>query len=209
MRSAYNCRVKWFVFSSHAVMLSVVHLGPIERDHLLGEISAYYVPKDQDAWSGRGDELADLLWDRGIFLNTPKIMERLRKSRDAGASLPHCDLDIDQKFGGMGVFDEAQEHPVPNHLYEVYCPECGQDVRDASYGAWSTESELALKDRNVDCPFCDSVSATSDLQFGDSMCFARFYVWVTDCDQDQWDPKFRKTLEQIVGPCQEYWEWST
>lgn len=175
----------------------------------MGELSVYYVPNDQEAWSGRGDELADRLWDVGIFLETSVIMDRLGTFRDEGRVLPECALNIDQKFGGMGVSDENEDHPVPNYLYEITCPNCGHDVMDAVYNTWASESDAAPKDRKIECPSCDAESAAGDLQFGEPMCFARFYVWVSDCEQEEWDPNFRKVLEKIVGPCQEYWEWST
>lgn len=166
------------------------------------------MPDCQDAWSGRSEELADLLWEHGIFLDTPKIVDRLRAFRDEGRPFPECNLDINQKFGGMGVSDEAEDHPVPNHLYEITCSNCGHNVMGAAYDAWATESDLALKDRKIICPSCNSTSATADLRYGEAMSFARFYVWVSDCDQENWDPNFRKILEQLIGSCQEYWEWS-
>lgn len=175
----------------------------------MGESSVYYVPDCQDAWSGRGEELADLLWNFGIFLDTPKTMDRLRAFRDESRPIPECNLDINQKFGGMGVSDESEDHPVPNHLYEITCSNCGHNVMDAAYDIWATESDIVLKDRTIICPSCNATSATGDLRYGEAMSFARFYVWVSDCDQENWDPNSRKILEQLIGPCQEYWEWST
>ena len=123
--------------------------------------------------------------------------------------MPECHLDINQKFGGMGVSDESEDHPVPNYLHDIRCPECGHDATDAAYDAWGAESDLAFKDRMITCPSCSSTATTKDLHYGESMSFARFYVFASDCDQADWDPNFRDMLEQIVGSCHEYWEWST
>jgi hypothetical protein len=38
---------------------------------------------------------------------------------------------------------------------------------------------------------------------------AGFYVYVSDCDPDDWDARFKEVLEGVVGPCDEFWEWST
>jgi hypothetical protein len=175
----------------------------------MGQTSVYYVPESQDAWAGRGEELADRMWNLGVFLATPRIMQQLRTFRDRGQPLPDCQLDIHQKFGCMGVSDELDEHPVPNYVYDVKCPSCAADVTEAAYDAWASDSELSPKERPVKCPACGSIWPAEDLRFGEPMEFARFYVFVSDCEQEDWDPKFRKALEVIVGPCREYWEWST
>jgi hypothetical protein len=175
---------------------------------MMGEISVYYVPDDQAACSSRARELAEFFWQYGIFLDTTEINERLLAERNAGRSLPHCHLNIDQKFGGMGVSDEM-EVPVPNYLYEIACPVCEADIVDACYAAWSCDSDVECKDRVVICDACGASSTTKDLKFGEPMTFARFFVFVSDCDRENWDPGFRTLLEQLLGPCSEYWEWST
>jgi hypothetical protein len=175
----------------------------------MGETSVYYVPKNQDACSGRSQELADKMWNLGVFLQTPEIMERVRSFRESGTPLPECKFDLYQKFGDMGIADEMDEHPVPNYVYDIKCPSCEADVMDATYEAWGSDSEVSPKQRSVTCPSCGASHAARDLQFGQPMTFARFYVFVSDCEQDEWDPNFRKTLEGIVGPCSEFWEWST
>ncbi len=175
----------------------------------MGQVSVYYVPENQDTWLERGEELADRLWDYGVFLETPAIMDRIRAFRDADRPFPVCDLDINKKFGGMGVVDESTEHPVPNYLYEIKCPKCSAKVMDTVYEVWEEGSEAALPDRAITCPVCDSISCTKDLNYGESVEFARFYIYVSDCEQEGWDANFRKLLEGIVGPCREYWEWST
>lgn len=175
----------------------------------MGETSVYYVPKNQDAWSGRTEELADKMWNLGVFFETPRIMDRLHSFQEAGNRLPHCNLDIYQKFGGMGVVDEPDDHPVPNYVYDIKCPSCEADMMDAAYDAWGSDSEVSASQRPVTCPDCGSTHATEDLRIGEPMTFARFYVFVSDCEQEEWDPDFRKALEGIVGPCSEFWEWST
>ena len=146
-----------------------------------------------------------------ISLICPSIAKCLvtKNLHREGRQFPVCDLDIDQKFGGMGVSDESEDHPVPNSLYDIQCPHCGNDLMDAAYDAWNTESDLALMDRVIECSQCNSSTVTKSLKYGESMSFARFYVFVSDCDQEEWDPRFRKMLEMILGPCNEYWEWST
>jgi hypothetical protein len=175
----------------------------------MGETCVYYVPENQDAWSGRAQELADKMWNLGIFLETPRIMERLRSFRESGSRLPDCTLDIYQKFGGMGVTDESDDHPVPNYVYDIRCPSCQTDMMGVTYDAWGSDSDASAKQRPVTCPGCGSTHAAKDLRIGEPMTFARFYVFVSDCEQDEWDPNFRKALEGIVGPCSEFWEWST
>lgn len=75
-----------------------------------------------------------------------------------------------------------------------------------------TDSDRAgqeLRERVVACPSCRRRSRADGLRYGEAMTFARFYVWALDVDQELWDPRFRSLLESIVGPCDEYWEWST
>jgi hypothetical protein len=175
----------------------------------MGQTSVYYVPENQGAWSGRSEELADKMWDRGVVLETPRIMERLRTFKETGRPIPDCALDIHQKFGGMGIADESDDLPIPNHVYDIKCPSCAADLMDVAYDAWASDSAISIKDRPVTCPACDSAHPSKDLRFGEPMSFARFYVFVSDCEQEEWDPNFRKVLESIVGPCREYWEWST
>lgn len=175
----------------------------------MGETSVFYVPKNQDDWSGRGGELADKLWSLGVFLETPPIIERLRAFMESGKPLPDCKLDIYQRFGGMGVADELEDDPVPNYVYDIKCPSCEVDIMDATYDAWDCDSNVSAKRCRVTCPACGSTHAAKDLRFGEPMTFARFYVFVSDCERDEWDPNFRKALEGIVGPCSEFWEWST
>lgn len=175
----------------------------------MGETSVYYVPKNQDAWSGRAEDLAEKMWHLGVFLQTPRTMERLSSLQESGSPLPDCDLDIDQKFGGMGIADEPEDDPVPNHLYDIKCPGCEADVMDAAYEAWNSDSEVGPKLRPVKCDSCGTTHPAKDLRFGEAMMFARFYVFVSDCEQEDWDPNFRKALEGVVGPCSEFWEWST
>ncbi|KAI9131309.1 hypothetical protein [Acaryochloris sp. CCMEE 5410] len=175
----------------------------------MGQVSVYYVPENQDQWSGCGEELAERLWEYGVFLKTPVILNRIRAFRDADRPFPDCDLDIKAKFGGMGIVDESKEHPVPNYLYEIKCPKCSSDVMDNVNEVCKEDSKTALQDRAITCPFCTSKLCIKDLNYVESMEFARFYVYVSDCDQEVWDPKFRQLLEGIVGPCHEYWEWST
>jgi hypothetical protein len=184
------------------------HPAPDERLPM-GETSVYYVPENQDAWHGRGKEVADKVWNLGVFVAMPHILQRLRMLRDAGQPLPHCDLDIYQKFGEIGVADELHDQPVPNYVYDIKCPSCAADVMDATYEAWGADSETSARECPVTCPACGTIHAAKDLRFGEPISFARFYVFVSDCDREEWDPDFRKALEGIVGPCREYWEWST
>lgn len=175
----------------------------------MSETSVYYVPVDQDAWCGRSDDLAERLWNHGVFLDTPVIMDRLDKFSEENRPLPECTLDIEHTFGEIGIADELLEEPVPNNLYGISCPKCGYDMMDLAYDAWSDESNIAPKERIVTCPDCNLSSTTEDLQYEERMEFARFYVFVSDCIQDDWNSNFFKLLEEILGPCREYWEHST
>jgi DNA-directed RNA polymerase subunit RPC12/RpoP len=169
----------------------------------------YYVPENEQAWIGRAEELADRLWSLGVFVASPKTLERIAAFRANGESLPKCDVDIQHKFGDIGIADANDYDPVPNYLYDIKCPFCAADVMQATYDVWGSESEIPAKNRLVTCPGCGSRHLAKDLRFGEPMSFARFYIFVSDCEQEEWDPRFRTVIEGIVGRCREYWEWAT
>ena len=176
----------------------------------MGQHSVYYVPKDQARWSGRAEVLAASLWTHGVFLSTPHITKRLRALRHNPDALPTCPLDIDHKFGFMGVCDEAQAHQVPNIPQDIACPVCGHDLTHVAIDVWEDEDDWeAPEDRIVDCPQCHSAQPSCALQHRSPLTFARFYVYVADCDPQDWDAGFRGLLEGILGPCEEFWEWAT
>lgn len=175
----------------------------------MGESCVYYVPEDQEAWSGRSDELAEKLCHFGIFLETSTILERLAEYSSKNSPLPECQLQIDELFGSIDISDELENHPVPNQLYDIRCPSCSADVTNETYDEWSSESNLPLSERKVFCSACKTTSSAKAMTFGEPMTFARFYVFVSDCDKERWDPNFRLMLEKIFGPCLEFWEWAT
>jgi hypothetical protein len=161
------------------------------------EVSVYYVPQEQDAWYGRGEMLIELLWHRGIFLR-PMASEK--------PPLPEYTIDIDDKFADMGLVDGEIAHPVPNLLYSISCPICSHDLTRETNEAWSKESAEEFAQRLVCCPHCQATTPTQQLRYMEPMIFARFYLWVSDCDPDDWPAGFRALLEEVVGPCQEFWE---
>ena len=172
----------------------------------MGQTSVYYVPKNQASWRGRKAALADQLWALGIVVDTETILERARMYKVEGRSLPDCDLDL--MCEGLGVVDE-DPHPVPNWQYDVTCPKCGGNMLDQFHEIMSRDSEKVCAEREAQCPQCRACTRLDALSYGDPMTFAGFYVQVSDCEPDNWDARFRPTLEGIVGPCDEFWEWST
>ena len=115
------------------------------------------------------------------------------------------------EFGGMGIADEVVAVLVPSSLYEVSCPDCGEDLLEATYASWGDEdqAERDLGDRSVACSSCDKVRAVRELKFGEPCEFARIYLWVSECERDSWAPGFLEVVESVLGECSGLWEWST
>jgi hypothetical protein len=175
----------------------------------MAETSVYFVPEAQDQWSGRGEELVDRLWEIGVIVSCEKNIARWKVLRETGESLPECAIDIAEKYADIGVTDNPTDEPVPNYSENIRCPACEADLLELTLERWDEDSEFNASDRMIQCPKCGTSNPASGLDFAEPKAFAKFYLFVSDCDLDEWDPNFRKALEGIVGPCQEYWEVAT
>lgn len=173
----------------------------------MGEIGVYYVPRNQEDCVGRGKELEERLWDLGAPLSSDRLEKRVRKFEKAGKPIPDCGLNI--PFSDMGLVDVPDHHPVPNHLYDLRCPFCAKDPGEVPIWGDEDETDMPLLDRPVHCDQCGSDFPVKNIKSGDAMTFARFYIFVSDCEREGWDPRFQSLLESVLGPCEEYWEWST
>ena len=97
----------------------------------MGEVTAYYIPEDQETLAGRGEALADLFLEQGIFLASrdDHIHTKLLEARKLGQALPESSHLF--TFAHMGLVDETLELPVPPHVYDAACPACGAEVYEA------------------------------------------------------------------------------
>lgn len=120
--------------------------------------SVYFVPEIQDKWFGKVEEVADIFWNKGIFLCTPNqhIYSRLKEFNAKGLAIP--DWNHDFGFLEMGITDEGRDIPI----------------KSDSGAVW-----------------------------------ARVYLWVTDIDDESWEPEFKTTVESILGPCNEFHLWES
>jgi DNA-directed RNA polymerase subunit RPC12/RpoP len=178
----------------------------------MGDVTAWYVPERQHELAGKAEEIADRFWKLGVFLSTPNdhIKARLRELTDKGIELPPWDHDF--SFVDMGIGDEAVSIPIPYNVYDASCPHCGAEVyeqfTDAVSEALTNDDDP--RDEHIRCPRCEFVfraSETAAPQTG--FAFARFYVWVSDIQDDDWDSSFKATVESVLGPCREIIAWDT
>lgn len=175
----------------------------------MGETSVYYVPRDEQRWIGHELEAAKQFWQAGIFVITPDnwaYEERARYRREARA-LPgwaYTFTFASMGFGGLGNWD-----PVPNAVYEQACPSCSGPIGDAMTELWNDESETPLPARSLVCPHCAAPVAAGAGIAPEPFVFSRFYLWVSDIDEVDWQPEFRNAVERVLGPCSVYQAWET
>ena len=176
----------------------------------MGEVTAYYIPEDQDVLSGRAEALADLFWEQGIFLASrdDHIHAKLLEARKLGQPLPESSHHF--SFGHMGLVDETVAVPVPPHVYDAACPACGAEVYEAFLEAMVHGEEAEFSDRPVLCAECGhGFSAAETVAHDPGFEFARIYLYVAEISDDDWEPDFRDTVESVLGPCREILAWDT
>ncbi len=177
----------------------------------MGEKSAYYIPDDQEHLIGKLEQLADQFWEKGIFLSTKDahIYTRMKEYRDSNHQLPSCEHEF--SYAEMGLADEEIEMPVPSNVYDAKCPKCDSEIYDEFTDALVDEdASSSLPDRNITCPNCSNSFPASETKAEDpGFVFARIYMWVSDIDDDDWEPSFKRTVESVLGPCKEIVAWDT
>jgi hypothetical protein len=110
----------------------------------------------------------------------------------------------------MGIADEPRPDPVPNLIYDLQCPRCSAELMREAYDVWNAETETPIPERPIRCRKCRTEFPSADIKSEETpFTFARFYLWVSDIDEDDWEPRFKKTVESVVGPCREFKTWET
>jgi hypothetical protein len=177
----------------------------------MGETAKYFVPDDEARFIGKEREVAEAFWQRGVFIVTSDrfIYDRIKQWNAEGRPLPEWKHDF--TFVEMGVGESKLMDPVPNSIYDLVCPACGTALSDAAYGVWNDEeSPLPLPDRVVVCGGCGARHRSGQLQSKETpFTFARFYLWVADIEEADWDSTFKQTVEAVLGPCREFTAWET
>ncbi|QDV18739.1 hypothetical protein Pan153_34000 [Gimesia panareensis] len=179
----------------------------------MGEHSAYYVPEDQESVIGKSDEIRMRFWDLGVFLDCmdEPIASRLAEARKTGVSLPEWKHDFG--FGGMGIQESEVDLPVPELPYDAQCPHCGaevfRDLADTWYGSEEIDESPDLA-AAITCSSCQKQFSVDEMKCPEQgFAHARWYLWVSDIDPDDYDRSFKQTIEAIVGPCKEVFGWDT
>lgn len=176
----------------------------------MGEKTAYYIPEDQAKYYERVEELADKFWEKGVFLSTEDehIYERLRLYKEQGKTLPKTTHEF--CFAEMGIADEGMKLPIPSNVYDAQCPNCGADVYEEFTDSLADCDDEDLSNAIVKCPRCTNEFKSCNTVAKDpGFAFARVYLWVSDIEDDNWEPSFKATVESVVGPCREIIAWDT
>ena len=177
----------------------------------MGETAKYFVPDDEARFVGRERDVAEAFWLRGVFVVTSDrfIHERIKQWRAENRPLPEWEHDF--TFAEMGLGGSELMEPVPNSVYDLVCPACGEDISDAAYDAWNEDAPIVpLPARQVLCAACGAQVASNEIKATETaFTFSRFYLWVADVELSDWDPTFKKTVEAVLGPCREFTAWET
>ena len=174
----------------------------------MGEETVYYVPRDQDRWRGCSKELVTSLFHAGVPLGHESADHLRNEYRRRGAVIPDCGVDL--SCATSGVTDHSELLPVPHHLWDVCCPACGAEIVSELYGSWSkADTDAPIADRPVSCSACGQSAGAAELRYGEPMTFASVFVWFSDASRDQWPAELRDVIEQIVGPVDVFWDWTT
>lgn len=176
----------------------------------MGEVSKYFVPEDDARWLSKERELAEAFWTVGLFVTTQDrfIYRRIEEWRAAGRTLPASPHQF--SFAEMGLASSPLCDAVPNAIYDLACPECQAPISDVALEVWEDEASLVpLPLREVTCPTCQAISKSQSLASSEAFTFARVYLWVSDIDTDDWDSSFKRTVEGVLGTCQEFTSWET
>jgi hypothetical protein len=171
----------------------------------MAECAKYFVPDDESRLIGKEHEVAEAFWKLGVFIATDDefIYRRLADWQARGKPFPQCAHDFSFAEMGLGGSELGDVVPDPDH---VVCPECDADITEAAQDVWYDEGAvLPLAAREVTCPECGAGTLSADLQSDEApFTFSRFYLWITDVDPGDWDETFKKTVETVLGPCQEF-----
>lgn len=175
----------------------------------MGETSVYYVPQQEQRWIGRELEAAQQFWTLGVFLVTPDnwAYQEIERFKREGRPLPPWRHTF--SFASMGIGGLGQWDPVPNSISEQSCPFCGEDITDAMYEVWVEENPVPLPERSLSCPHCSKAVQAGAGVASEAFVFSRFYLWVSDIDEGDWQPDFQQTVEQVLGPCNVFQGWET
>jgi len=171
----------------------------------MGELSVYFVPDNQQKLVGKSRQIAEALWALGVFVATEDqfIYKRIQDWKAARKPLPKGNHDF--SFGDMGIADKLMPEPVPNLIYDLKCPRCAAEMMNETYDIWNKETETPIPDRPIRCPKCSAVFPSREIKSEEMpFTFARFYLWVSDIDEEDWDPAFKETVQNVVGPCREF-----
>ena len=175
---------------------------------IVGEVSVYFVPTEQDRLAGTAQQAAESFWALGIFVVSPEfVYERIREWRKRGRTFPEWGHSF--TFAEMGIVDGDEYEPVPNVIYDLRCSVCNHDLTADAIDIWEQESSVPMSMRRVPCAGCAAEVRSEKLKSEIPFTFARFYFWVSDIDEANWDPSFKATVEKVLGNCVEYREWST
>lgn len=168
--------------------------------------SIYYVPLDQQRWTGHGQDAVQELFKLGIPADLYQGRE-LRELEVEAARLPDCEVDFDQKFGGLFVVEATTRDLIPNQPGQALCPNCEHDLLEAMYDVLNGETDANDDARIVTCEPCNQQFSLAELRFTPDVTFARVYLCVTEIDE--WPAGFHALVERALGPCRSYREWST
>lgn len=176
----------------------------------MGERTAYYIPENQEKYFEQEESLADLFWEKGIFLSTKDehIYQRLNDYKNQGKPLP--DTNHEFSFGDMGISDEGIQIPIPSNVYDAQCPACSANVYEVFTSSLAEGDTSDLRETLIKCPECSrEFKSVQTVAKDPGFRFARVYLWVSDIYDDDWEPGFKATVESILGPCTEIIAWDT
>ena len=188
----------------------------------MGENTAWLVPIDQDLWRGRGAELADALWDEGIFagLHTTDlqtgdvrgddfIYNRLKEWRATHREIPVSPYT--QMWDRIIISDLTSKTIVPDVIDDLCCPRCMQNVsRFAHLEAW-TWGVKDISQQFLHCSNCAENFISTDVRSAKTpFRWASFVLMFTDLPSpDALDEDLVADIEALLGKCDEFHAWST
>jgi hypothetical protein len=176
---------------------------------LMGETSVYYVPADEERWIGREQEVVRSFWAHGIFVLTPDrwVYDEIARFKKEGRALPEWQFTF--SFAEMGLGGLGEWEPVPNVVYDQQCPHCRHAITETIWELWQDESPIPLPERTTECPSCSGRVGAKDGISQQPFTFSRFYLWVADIDEADWQPSFKAEVETVLGPCSDFQAWET
>lgn len=171
----------------------------------MGAFSVYYVPHDQEKWSGQRKEIEKLFWPHGIALHDFDALTELNnKMKENKEEWPETKFEF--SFGYMGVVDEEIMHPVPYELYDNWsCPQCSEKM-DYQYIIDNSDAgHLINLESYVTCRECNQKTTFKNLKSEDDFALAKVYIYIGDVDPNEWVPLFlgkvqwNQEIKQLVS----------